>query len=94
MIGANKFASDEREANVNTKNRNQKELNTVRRVSATLECLRENGKRATRLALKEIKEIYNSMNREKPVLLENFIRPEALREELYSRYFTYVQRGL
>jgi hypothetical protein len=73
------------------KNNPRTEMNTIRKVSVTLDRARETGKRATRIALKEIKEIYNSMNRTRNA---GFIRPEAMREEVYLRYYSLLPRGL
>jgi phage-related protein len=76
-----------------SKTEKQKELNTTRRVSSALDQLRVNGKRATRLALKEIKEIYNSMNHERTLKRGGYIDPAELREEIYLRHFSCLPRG-
>ena len=72
----------------------RKELNTIKQVSATLERIRASGKSATRRALKELKEIYNSFNSKTlkgSMLLKN---PELVREEVYQKYYPYFQRGI
>ncbi len=87
-------------------NTNRKEISTTLAISSALEKLRIGGKSATRRALSELKQLYNTFNRpdarfekydSRFHLFNNVMmvrNPEFVREEIYRKYYTYFRQGL
>ncbi len=71
----------------------QNAMNVVKHVFETLEKLGGSGKSATRFALKEVRETYNSMTSDAREMI-HAKRPEDLREEVYLKYFPYFRGGI
>lgn len=65
----------------------------VKRIFETLEKIGEGGKAATRFALKEVRESYNSMTPDARELMYSE-RPEEVREKTYLKYHVYFRGGI
>ncbi len=65
----------------------------MKRIFETLEKIGEGGKAATRFALKEVRETYNSMTPDARDLMHSE-RPEEVREKTYLKYHAYFRGGV